>query len=291
MCLVGYTWWMDHYRNRALGRVSESLGKAWKTLGEVFAECSTRQRVFGEMYIGNGFFAGYFLSGTRQRLCRVSLSTRQRKVAVTATGNEDSGFCRVSPNTLGKGPTSGPLCQFLCRVLLEALDKSCFFAECQGHNTQQRNFTGAQVFLLCRVLWTWHSAKNLFVECYTRQSDQYTPFLFVFAIPSKQTKNITYTSQISHNHHIYITYLTNTINQTSSHIITNMFEHKHNYPALKNISLKYLTKHYQHLTSLDQVISQSMNNTNKDNISSRWAARLVRRWTGRSMRVIGCRPR
>jgi hypothetical protein len=82
-----------------------------------------------------------------------------------------------------------------------------------------------------------------------------------------------------------------TINQTSSHNITNMFGHKHKYPTLKNISLKYLTKHYQHLTSSDQVISQSMNNTKKDNISSRWAAGLVRRWAGRSMRVVRCHPR
>jgi hypothetical protein len=45
-----------------------------------------------------------------------------------------------------------------------------------------------------------------------------------------------------------------------------MFEHKHKYPTLKNISLKYLTNHYQHQASSDQVISQSINNTNKDNI-------------------------
>jgi hypothetical protein len=104
----------------------------------------------------------------------------------------------------------------------------------------------------------------------------------------------TYTSQISHNHHRYnthIIYLTNTINQTSSHSISNMFGHKHKYPTLKNISLKYLKKHYQHLTSSDWVISQSMNKTKKDNISSRWATGLVWRWAGRSIRVVGCRLR
>jgi hypothetical protein len=65
-----------------------------------------------------------------------------------------------------------------------------------------------QRLLLCQVLWSWHSAKRLY-RCpgvhslssamtlilgkvpYTRQSDQYTPFIFVFAIPSKQTKDIT----------------------------------------------------------------------------------------------------
>jgi hypothetical protein len=47
-----------HYRNRVLCRVPEALGK-------VFAECDTRQRDPSEQYIGNGFFAEYFLSGTR----------------------------------------------------------------------------------------------------------------------------------------------------------------------------------------------------------------------------------
>jgi hypothetical protein len=46
---------------------------------------------------------------------------------------------------------------------------------------------------LCRVS---HSAKHLFAEYHTRQSDQYTPFLFVFYIPSKQIKDTTYTSHI-----------------------------------------------------------------------------------------------
>jgi hypothetical protein len=47
---------------------------------------------------------------------------------------------------------------------------------------------------------------------------------------------------------------------------SNKFSHhyQHNYPTLKNISLNYLTKHYQHLTSSDRVISQSMNNTKKE---------------------------
>jgi hypothetical protein len=44
--------------------VLEALGKARKTLGKVFVECNTRQRTLGELYIGNGLFAEYFLSGT-----------------------------------------------------------------------------------------------------------------------------------------------------------------------------------------------------------------------------------
>jgi hypothetical protein len=80
---------LSHYRNRALCRVPEALGK-------VFVECDTRQRKLGEQYISNDFFAEYFLSGTRQRLCRVSLGTRQRKVVVTTPGNGDGAFAECS---------------------------------------------------------------------------------------------------------------------------------------------------------------------------------------------------
>jgi hypothetical protein len=46
-----------------------------------FAECNTRQKSIGELYIGNDFFAEYFLSVTRQRLCRASLSSRQENLS------------------------------------------------------------------------------------------------------------------------------------------------------------------------------------------------------------------
>jgi hypothetical protein len=72
--------------------MSEALGKVGKTLGEGFAECNTWQRKLGELYIGNDLFAEYFLSGTRQRLSRVSAGTWQRKVVVTTTGNGDGAF-------------------------------------------------------------------------------------------------------------------------------------------------------------------------------------------------------
>jgi hypothetical protein len=45
-----------HYWNNLLCR-------DWKTLGKLFAECDSRQRSLDELYIGNGFFAEYFLSG------------------------------------------------------------------------------------------------------------------------------------------------------------------------------------------------------------------------------------
>jgi hypothetical protein len=81
-----------HYRNRRLCRAPEALGKALKTLGKVFAECRTRQRGIGTQCIGKAFFVEYFFSGTRQRLCRVPGSTRQRKAAATAPGDGDDIF-------------------------------------------------------------------------------------------------------------------------------------------------------------------------------------------------------
>jgi hypothetical protein len=51
-----------HYRKHALCRAVKA-----------------RQRELDELYIGNSLFAEYFLLGTRQRLCRVSPGTRQKK--------------------------------------------------------------------------------------------------------------------------------------------------------------------------------------------------------------------
>jgi hypothetical protein len=61
----------------------------------LFTEClkysvkpvGTRQRQLGELYISNGLFAEYFLSGTRQLQ-----GTRQRKVVVTTARNGDGAF-------------------------------------------------------------------------------------------------------------------------------------------------------------------------------------------------------
>jgi hypothetical protein len=65
--------------------VSQTLGKAWKTLSEGFPDYDNRTRKLGELYIANIFFVEYFLLGTRQRLCLVSPDTWQRKVIVTAS--------------------------------------------------------------------------------------------------------------------------------------------------------------------------------------------------------------
>jgi hypothetical protein len=157
-------------------------------------------------------------------------STRQRKAAVTATGGGDGVFaeclpdntrqrinlCRVPPWTLGKEPArEGPHVRLFAECSVRhstkndslpsvrdiALGKepipvprSWFFAECYGLDTRQR--TTLPSVTLSKV-----SSMHLF-------------YLF-FYIPSKQTKDITYTS------HIYITDIITNINS----------QRKHKYPS------------------------------------------------------------
>jgi hypothetical protein len=175
-----------HYQSRPLCRVLEALGK-------VFAECNTRQRTLGELYIGNDLFAEFFLSGTRQRKVAVIVPSdgdgsfaeclpwhsakrpilpsvcyhgpRQRRLqwapppvpvprALVGT-RQRRLLCRVSSGrALGKESSSGPLCQSLCRVRWAALGKGSFFAECLDHNTRQRRLYRFPGVLLCRVPWS-----------------------------------------------------------------------------------------------------------------------------------------
>jgi hypothetical protein len=58
------------YRIRVICRVPKTPGKGYFAPDKVFAGCSTRQRTSGKKLTGKDFFAGCFLSGTRQRLCR-----------------------------------------------------------------------------------------------------------------------------------------------------------------------------------------------------------------------------
>jgi hypothetical protein len=113
-------------------------------------------------------------------LCRLPGSTRQRKAAVTVTETaslpsvtddtrQRSYLCRVSAqrhsvknqslpsatrDTRQRIRQGGSSCQVLCRVPREALGKACLFAECQRHYTRQITYPGAQVLVLCRVLWS-----------------------------------------------------------------------------------------------------------------------------------------
>jgi hypothetical protein len=83
---------------------------------------------------------------TRQRsyLCRVSAWKHSAK---------DPPLPSATWDTWQRTRQGGSPCQVLCRVLGLALGKACFFAECQRHSTRQRTCAGAQVLILCRVLW------------------------------------------------------------------------------------------------------------------------------------------
>jgi hypothetical protein len=111
-------------------------------------------------------------------------------------------LCRVSTGQhSAKNPSAGPFARF--------------FAECSvWHLAKRASLPSARAATLGKeaipVSRYW-----FFTECYgpdTRQSDQYTPFLFVFSIPSKQTKD---TSQILS--HIYITDITTDITIQHKH--------------------------------------------------------------------------
>jgi hypothetical protein len=109
--------------------------KAWKTLGEGFAEC---HQVLG---IGKS---------SSRPLVMVTESVPSAHCPDT---QQTVHLCRVSVGqALGKEIVNRPFFQYFCRVYYEALGKGCFCIECQGHNTRQRGFTVAQVCLLCRVL-------------------------------------------------------------------------------------------------------------------------------------------
>jgi hypothetical protein len=174
-----------HYRTQLLCRVSQTLGKDYFTLGKGFAECNTRQRTLGELYIGNSLFAEYFLS-----------DTRQRKVTVTAPSDGDGSFAECLPRHSAKtgpvGPTASscaesarrhsakeatlpsvwwtgtrqrvlqwaPLPVPLSSALATALGKDgfagsqvSFFAECHGQHSAKMALP-VPSYLLCRVPWS-----------------------------------------------------------------------------------------------------------------------------------------
>jgi hypothetical protein len=59
---------MTDYRNRVLCRVFNTLDKGHFTLGKVFAECYTRQRILGKHFISKWFFAEYFFGHSAKTL-------------------------------------------------------------------------------------------------------------------------------------------------------------------------------------------------------------------------------
>jgi hypothetical protein len=139
--------------------VPEALGKAAKTLGKAFAECRTRQRRLGTQCIAKAFFAECFSRTLGKEVCRVPESTRQRKAAVTAPGDRDSGFVELSlpsvcPATLGKGSI------FAECHLRHSVKNPSGRVPMSGSLPSARSGTRQSV-LLYRVSETLHSAKNL----------------------------------------------------------------------------------------------------------------------------------
>jgi hypothetical protein len=56
------------YQTQLLCRVLQVLGKAHKTLGKLFAQCDSRQRCLGELYIGSGFCRVLFVGHSAKTL-------------------------------------------------------------------------------------------------------------------------------------------------------------------------------------------------------------------------------
>jgi len=68
----------SHYRTCVLYRVSQTLGKGRKTLGNFFAECSTRRSAHDLSSTGEAGFAECLFSGTRQTfaVCQAALGKK-----------------------------------------------------------------------------------------------------------------------------------------------------------------------------------------------------------------------
>jgi hypothetical protein len=169
-----------HYRTQLLCRVSQTLGKARKTLGKDFAECNTRQRMLGELYIGNDLFAEYFLSGTRQRICRVPFGTRQRKVVVTTPNDGDGSFAECLPRHSAKRPIlpsvscHGPRQRRLQRApppvpvpraLLDTRQRRLLCRVSSGLALGKESSSGPLCQALCWVRWAALGKGSFFAEC------------------------------------------------------------------------------------------------------------------------------
>jgi hypothetical protein len=125
-----------------------------------------------------------------------------------------------------------------------ALDKGSFLPSA---STTTRGFTGSQVCSLCQVMWSLHSAKALFVECNTRQSD-HKPSFYLFLLFHSNKQNIyhiiiTYTSQSSQNHHIHHRDHISHKDHKSHKFFTNMSKFR---PSFTNISITNTHKHKYH---------------------------------------------
>ena len=95
-----------NYRKQLLCRMPEALGKVTIALGKGFAECRTRQRTLGKIFVGKGFFA--------ECLRRLSAKKSYRHGGFLTNGC----FCRVSP-----GKALGKELKFFSRISLPSASR------------------------------------------------------------------------------------------------------------------------------------------------------------------------
>jgi hypothetical protein len=120
-------------------------------------------RVFGPL-------PSVFLSGTQQRsLCRVPHSASYTLRNDDVYRKQDTRHRRTlgktawpsAKHSVNSNAQQRAVYSWWSFIFVECLALAQrYFAECQGHSTQQRRHTWAQVKPLCQVLWPWHSAKK-----------------------------------------------------------------------------------------------------------------------------------
>jgi hypothetical protein len=173
------------------GRFADRV-PALKTLGH--SAKKARQTVHRQSLLCRVFFS----RALAKRFAKCQGALGKEKRPLWRRGDGDGFFAECQGRHSAKELTLSSVCPV-------ALDKEPtregphvrFFAECSvRHSAKRASLPSASDITLGKVPKPVPRSL-LFAECYTRQSDQYIPFLFVFCIPSTQTKDITYISQIS----------------------------------------------------------------------------------------------
>jgi hypothetical protein len=151
-------------------------------------------------------------------------------------------------------------------------------------STRQMDHQRSICQFLCQVHWETLGKDCFFGECQghnTRQRSFTGSQLCLFFVEcyDLDTRQITSLSRV-------------TLGKVTSISLFIYFYHS----IQTNKSLKYLTKHYQHQQVQTKLSHKLLKTPTKirscaQSILVRWAAGLVRRWAGRSMRVVGYRPR
>jgi hypothetical protein len=161
-----------------INRFAERLKHSAKSLPSV---------TLGELYIGNGLFAEYFLSGTRQRICRVPFGTWQRKVAVTAPSDGDGSFAEcllwhsakrpILPSVFCHGPRQrrlqwAPPPVPVPRALVGTRQRRLLCRVSSGLALGKESSSGPLCQSLCRVRWAALDKGSFVAECLDHSTRQ-----------------------------------------------------------------------------------------------------------------------